>query len=227
MLAKLRSLLARYCGSHPVKIILTESNSVSYNPGKETTSIVNGLFAVEDVLSWLQNGGSNATWWDLHNGAELNNTRLNGKLYGTTPYGDYGLLSNGSQVTDTSAPSHVTYSEPPPNTPFPPYIGLKVLGPALAAGSTFVRATSAMADVNAYATRQPDKRLTLVLVNTSSTKSYTITPTFRGFTPASGTVDSFAATQPADRTSALSVHNGAFSYALSPYSVAVFHLTPA
>jgi alpha-L-arabinofuranosidase len=46
MVATLKSLIAQYCGSHAndVEILVTETNSVSYNPGKQTTSLVNGLF---------------------------------------------------------------------------------------------------------------------------------------------------------------------------------------
>ena len=36
----------------------TETNSVSYNPGKQTTSLVNGLFTANSIGSLLDSGYS-------------------------------------------------------------------------------------------------------------------------------------------------------------------------
>ena len=69
MVATLKSSLAQYCGSHAaaVQIMVTETNSVSYNPGKQTTSLVNALFLADATLTWFENGVANVDWWALHN----------------------------------------------------------------------------------------------------------------------------------------------------------------
>ncbi|HEX6778756.1 MAG TPA: cellulose-binding protein, partial [Ktedonobacterales bacterium] len=49
MVATLRARINKYCGSHAshVKIMITETNSVNFNPGKQTVSLVNGLFLAD------------------------------------------------------------------------------------------------------------------------------------------------------------------------------------
>src|SRR5581483_5678967 len=91
-----RSELNQYCGSHAsaVQIMLTETNSVSYNPGKQTVSLVNALYLADDYMAWLENGVANVDWWNLHNGPSTGNNNSS-SLYGNAQYGDYGILSSG------------------------------------------------------------------------------------------------------------------------------------
>ncbi|HLJ67587.1 MAG TPA: cellulose-binding protein [Chloroflexota bacterium] len=221
--AALHSLFSTYCGSHQLGIMVTETNSVPYSPGKQTTNLINGLFTAGEELAWLQNGASNVTWFDLHNGAELNNTQENGSLYGTLPYGDYGMLANGSHVTDKK--THQTYYEPSANTPFPSYYGLQVDAPALVPGSQFVQVTSSSSALQVFATIGGGG-LTLVVINTDGANAYTFSPTFSGFLPVSGTVTSFGSAQPTPAASSLTVQNFTFTYTLPAYSMAVFSLAP-
>jgi alpha-L-arabinofuranosidase len=71
IVSQTRSQINQYCGSHAsaVQIMITESNSVYGNPGKQSVSIVNALFLADDYMDWLQDGVTNVDWWDLHNGA--------------------------------------------------------------------------------------------------------------------------------------------------------------
>jgi len=59
--ARVKALLSQYCGANAahVQIFVTETNSVPYNPGKQTVSLVNGLFAADDYMDWLENGVAN------------------------------------------------------------------------------------------------------------------------------------------------------------------------
>ena len=117
--------------------MMTETNSVSSNPGKQTLSIVNALYLLQDYTGWIENGVASVDWWQIHNG--IVTTGDNGSsLYGTANYGDYGVLSdascgtvNGSQVC-----------EPAADTPFPAYYGMQLLGQFIHPGDTLVSASS-------------------------------------------------------------------------------------
>ena len=98
--------------------MVTETNSVSYNPGKQTTSLVNSLFLTDQVMTWLENGVTNVDWWAIHNSPFDGN--VDPALYGNYEFGDYGILSRGL----TSANGAV---EPPAETPLPAYYGLQML----------------------------------------------------------------------------------------------------
>jgi len=118
MVATLRAKIAQYCPSRAaqIQIMITETNSVSYNPGKQTVSLVNALFLDDNYMTWLEHGVTNVDWFQLHNspmtGANINTSP---SLYGTATYGDYGILSYGQSP------------EPAADTPFPPYYGLQML----------------------------------------------------------------------------------------------------
>ncbi|HEY7355755.1 MAG TPA: cellulose-binding protein, partial [Ktedonobacterales bacterium] len=84
MVSTLRSEISQYCGAHAsaVQIMTTETNSVSYNPGKQTTGLVNALYLAENYLTWLGNGVASVDWWDVHN-SEVTGTNDSSSLYGT------------------------------------------------------------------------------------------------------------------------------------------------
>ncbi|HET9013982.1 MAG TPA: hypothetical protein VFN57_00175 [Thermomicrobiaceae bacterium] len=214
MVSQLRSELNQYCGAHAAQmgIMVTESNSVAYNPGKQTTSVVNGLFLAQDYLSWLQAGVQNVTWWDLHNGSAFGNND-SGSLLGTADYGDYGVLSNAST------------GEPPANTPFPSYTALQVLSRAVTAGATFVATTSALPGVDAWALRQPDGDLALALVNTTANAA-AVTPSTGGFAASAASVTAMSLASPQLTTTAIPVQNGTVNWTIPGYAAAVITLSP-
>jgi hypothetical protein len=209
----LRTLILRACGSraHRIGILITETNSVNTNPGKQTISPVNGLFLIEDYLSWLRAGVKSVFWWELHwhaNHGGNNSSRLSGHAH----FGDYGLLSTGDG------------SEPPADTPFPSFGALKTLHLTLVPGSRFVAASSALQGVRAYALRVAARHLILVLLNTTPSRAYPVAPTIFGFTPRSGNVVRYSFRVPRPVPSALHIANGIIRYHLKPYSAAVFNI---
>jgi alpha-N-arabinofuranosidase len=68
--AALRQMLEDYLGTKAKKVELavTEHNSVYSNPGKQTTSLVNGLFYADAVGTLLKTEFNAMLWWDLRNG---------------------------------------------------------------------------------------------------------------------------------------------------------------
>ncbi len=117
--SRIRNLLSKYCPAQGnIQIMVTETNSVAYNPGKQTVSDVNALFVADDVLTWLENGADNVDIWAAHNSPFDGN--LSSSLDGTANYGDFGIVSVG-QTTPAGA------VEPPAGTAFPTYYGLQML----------------------------------------------------------------------------------------------------
>jgi hypothetical protein len=161
MVATLRGQITRACGSAEthLPILLTESNSVSNKPGKQTVSIINALFLADSFATWLEQGITTVDWWDLHNGVTLG-TNNAASLTGTATYGDYGILSTGMCVQGVCPPSR--------DTPFPTYYALQLLSEVLRPGSQLLAASSTSEKVGAHATRQADGRVAILLVNKDS-----------------------------------------------------------
>ena len=174
MVSQLRALISQYCGANAaqVQIFVTETNSVAYNPGKQTVSLVNALFVADDYATWLEQGVSNVDLWDLHNGASEGNA--SGALYGSASYGDYGLLASGGSP------------EPAAETPFPAYDGLAMLSELGKAGDAFVSATSSQPLLGVHAVRQAGGNLALLLINKDPANSYAASVAVDGYTPAAG-----------------------------------------
>jgi hypothetical protein len=204
MVKSLQDLFAQQCGDHRPKIMVTEMNSVSSNPGKQTTSPVNALFLVESYAAWLQAGVANVTWWDLHNSSELRNNNSR-SLAGTKTYGDYGVLSSG-QVP-----------EPAANTPFPTYWGLRLLTRAgVTPGAHFLPVRAAPPG-QAYALRRPDRSIAVILINRSRSTTRTVHVSLAGAHLTPRSVTSLSLASPRLRT--VSLHGP--TYSLEPYAAAV------
>ena len=171
VIAALRPLLQQYCGRQ-IPIFVTESNSVSSQPGKQSVSQVNALFAADDVLSWIAAGAANVDWWQLHNGptTNANNSPL---LFGDARFGDYGVLMNGGSP------------EPFANTPQRTYYALQMVHDFAAPGTELLKTSTSDSTVSAYTIRDKlhgDDGYSLLIINTSLTNSYELQ-----FTPPAGT----------------------------------------
>jgi alpha-L-arabinofuranosidase len=174
MMATLKAELAQYCGSHAsaVQVMVTETNSVSYNPGKQTTSLVNALFLADQLSTWFENGVTNVDWWALHNSPFDGNA--DPALYGDYSFGDYGVLSAGL----TSAAG---VAEPPTNTPFPAYYGIQMLSYlGHNAHDAILETTSTTGLVSVHAVRQKDGNVNVLLVNKDPSVRYSVTVSLSG-----------------------------------------------
>jgi len=216
MMATLRSEISQYCGKHAddVKIMVTETNSVSYNTGKQTVSLVNALYLAEDYMTWLENGAANVDWWDVHNGAVGGNNNSS-SLYGDAQYGDYGMLSNGSCAS-------AGICEPAAETPFPPYYGLQMLTKLAHPGDIMIGASSNQSLISAFAVVNREGTLSILLVNTDPNNSYDVS--FPGIGTHFGARISFYGENSTAITTQV-VHH--FSdQVLPPYSLTTITLTP-
>jgi hypothetical protein len=214
MISTLRAQLAQYTGNRDIPIDITETNSVSSNPGKQTVGLVDALYLTPDYLGWLSNGVHSVDWWQIHNGIVTSGDN-GSSLYGTANYGDYGVLSNAS--CGTVATTRVC--EPSADTPFPAYYGLRLLGQFIRPGDALVATTSSQPLVQAYAAISPDGTLRVLLVNDDPTNAYTISLGYNGFTPTRGRLA--MSTLAAPGTSITNLTTFAGSVTVVPYSANV------
>jgi hypothetical protein len=216
----LRQQLTDYLGSSgaTVELDCTEHNSVSYNPGKQTTSLVNGLFFADSLGQLLQTEFKSLVWWDLRNSQEYGNNNSS-SLYGWRNYGDYGTL------------------DPNNSSPYPTYYIRKLLTTFAKGGDQVVSATSDYGLLSVYASRRRDGSLRLLVINKSPTNALTGKFTLSGFTPkASAQVFRYGVTQdnnaktgsgsPDVSQGSFNAAGPNFSYQFPAYSATVFKLVP-
>jgi hypothetical protein len=168
MVAELRAKINKYCGSHAshVKIMITETNSVNFNPGKQTVSLVNGLFLADNYLSWLENGVVNIDWWGLHNGMTTGQNNSS-SLAGDTQYGDYGILSSGSEAQGLK--------EPPANTPFASYYALQLLTRLASPGDQLLQASVPnQSQLTVHAVKKKNGMIAVLLINKDAQAAHTV-----------------------------------------------------
>ncbi len=227
--AFLRRQLTDYLGAtegNKVEIVVTENNSVYSNPGKQTTSLVNGLYLADSVGNILQTEINGLMWWDLRNSQEAGNNNST-SLYGWRNYGDYGILSTPSSGGSS------TYFDA-----YPTYYVTKLLSKFARQGDTVVTTTSNNNLLTAFAVKTTAGGVNLLVINKdpSTTRSATIALT--GFTPdAAASVYSFgktqddaaknggAATAQDIANNPLSVSGATFTASFAPYSVSVIQLS--
>jgi alpha-L-arabinofuranosidase len=221
--ADLRQQLSDYLGAPGagVKLVCTENNSVSSHPGKQTTSLVNGLFLADSLGHAMQTEFDALLWWDLRNSQETGNNDAP-SLYGWRTYGDYGV------VDDSTSPA--------PADRYPAFYVLKLMKSFARGGDTVISAVSDWPELAAFAARRKDGTLTLLVLNKSASASRDASIAVRGWTPAaSALLGSYGIPQDeAARTSVGSADVGVsffgaaaktFPYTFPPYSATLFTFT--
>ncbi|MGD0464521.1 MAG: hypothetical protein ABSB74_18705, partial [Tepidisphaeraceae bacterium] len=245
------ALFHQYLPGQNIKLIADEVNSISSNPGEQSTSLVNGLFVADALGSVLNTTGIDGlggyvgvNLWDLHNGPLSNYT--SSSLYGWRTIGDYGILgsTSGGQPVDAT------------NEPYPDYFAIQLASKFILPGGTVVSATEdSTADevkVDTYAVLEANGDLELLVINktspgTTPPNNTTNIPTLNwnfditGYNPGTqATIWQYGVAQDSAQDSnatynsttlmtspiSLSISNGDFSYALPDYSMSVFILTP-
>jgi len=219
MMSTLRAALSAHCGARAaqIQILLGEMNTNS--TGKQRVGLVDALFLADGSMTWLEDGAANASWWDLHNGIDLSGNN-SVSLYGAATYGDLGVLSNGDMTARAS--------EPPANTPFPPYYGMQMLTKLGMPGDTMVSAQSEQSVIAAHAVRQANGNLALLLVNKSPNTSYDVNVALSGYTPiAAATVFTYGMNSERISSGPISNAGTIFVRTIPPYSLTTVVLRPA
>ncbi len=167
--ASIRQMLTDYLGNaaKKVEITCTENNSVYGNPGKQTTSLVNGLFMADSLGNIMKTEFNSFFWWDLRNGQEGGNNN-SGYLYGWRKYGDYGIVNSANPAG--------------PADRYPTFYVYKLLKNFARGGEKVVTATSDYNGLGAYAVRDHHARtLNLLLINKHPTAALNVSVTVANF----------------------------------------------
>lgn len=230
--ADYESLINDYLGAagKNVQLLATEYNSVYSNPGKQTTSLVNGLFVADSIGAMLETAYDGADVWDLRNSWSTSGNDSS-SLYGWRQGGDYGILGS----PNGSPPSSGTY------VPYPTYFAEELASKIVQSGGEVVQAASSDPDLTVYAVLEPDGHLDLLVINKSAAGPITGQFQLANFQPASqATVWQYGEAQDtaqsettdgasalANFTAALGVSGSSFSYSFPAYSMTVLDLGKA
>ena len=181
--ADLRQQLNDYLATAAASVELdcTENNSVYSNPGKQTTSLVNGLFLADSICAAMNTEFNSVVWWDLRNGQETTNNNSS-SLYGWRQYGDYG-------VTDSVDPAG-------PADTYPTWYVEKLLQHFARGGDQLVTAASDYPYLSVCAAQRTSGGLTLLVLNKSASTALDANITVNGTSPGStGTLYSYGIPQ--------------------------------
>jgi hypothetical protein len=170
--ADLRQQLNDYLGAAAtnVELVCTENNSISTNPGKQSTSLVNGLYLADSLGHILQTEFNACLWWDLRNGQETGNNN-DGGLYGWRPYGDYGIADSAT-----------------PAGRYPTFYVAKLLKYFVRGGDRIVSAASDYPLLTAFAAQRQDASLAVLVINKDPTATLTANLALAGYQPDSNAV---------------------------------------
>ena len=231
--ADYHTLLVNALGSSKaagVQLMATEFNSVYADPGKQSTSLVNGLFVADSIGSLLNSGYTGGLVWDLRNGWDTGENNSS-TLYGWREGGDYGILGDPN---DSDPPSTGPY------VPYPTYFSEQLASKIVRAGGEAVSASSSYSGFDVYAVLEANGHLDLMVINKNPDAAVTEQFNLTGFTANGqaefwqyGEAQDYAQSQSSNGASSLAnfaasltFSGNSFSYAFPAYSMTVIDLTP-
>lgn len=230
--ADYKALIGQYLGAagRNVELLATEFNSVYSNPGKQTTSLVNGLSVADSLGVLLTSPYNGANVWDLRNGWDTSNNNA-ATLYGWRHGGDYGLIGS----PNGAPPATGAY------VPYPTYFAEQLASKIVRSGGRVVQASSSDPNLTAYAVLEANGHLDLLVVNKSAAGPVTGTFQINGFRPAAraqvwqyGEAQDTAQSRTTDGHSALAsftvtlaLTGSTFRYSFPAYSMTVLDLGAA
>ncbi len=215
-----------------VQVLATEYNSVYTNPGKQSTSLVNGLFIAESLGSLLDSGYSGGIAWDLRNSWDTGENNSNA-LYGWREGGDYGQL--GDPGDSNSAPATGPY------VAYPGYYALQLASKIIQSGGQVVSATSNYSDLDVYAVKESSGDLALLVINVNPAAALSEQFDLTGFQfsgaaqvwqygETQDTAQSLSSTGVsalASTSTSMGLSGSTFSYTFPAYSMTVLQLQPS
>ena len=221
--ADLRQQITDYFGSDGtnIELLCTENNADSGNQGKQSTSIVNGLYLADSLAQLMKTEINGFVWWDLRNGTDTAGD-FDSSLYGWRNYGDLGVI-NGL------------------NTRHPTFYTFKLMQYFAQPGDTVLNATTDYALLTTYASRKADGSLAVLVINKDRYATFNAQMALTNFIPwTNTTMRSFGIAQDeATRTNStvpgaqdiatnfLAVTGTNFTTTFPPYSVTLLTFPPA
>jgi len=186
--ADLRKQITDYLGpvtGAAIELAITELDSVSSNPGKQSTSLVNGLFMADSIGTIARTEFNACNWWAFRNGPPLVGNTADW-LYGWRTFGDYGVVADGS-IAGT-----------PVDTPFPAYYAAKLVSHWGRGGDSVLATTSSSGALSAHAALLADGKIALLVINKSPDTDLAAQINLTGFVPGSSSASLWRYGKPND-----------------------------
>ncbi len=163
-------------GKSDTPIYVGEMGSVSSNPGKQSMSITQGLYAGQMLGEMMNDGVSRGTWWIGFGNCNGTAGNDSSSLYGWQDYGAYNVFSDGPTVDPTCPDSGPVGTMNPTAQAYNLFQNVAVNGEFVLTPTV----TGDTTDVHAYAataTHIDGTGLALVLFNLNETTSQPVTVT--------------------------------------------------
>ena len=169
----LRSELTKW-GTPDTPIYVGEIGGAYSNPGKQSWSITQGLYAGQVLGEMMNDGVSRLTWWIGFGNCNGSSGNDSTSLYGWQDFGAYNVFSDGP--SDTACPG-----AGPIGTMSPTARAFQLFSQMAVNGQTVLTATVAgdTTDVRAYAATNPNGTA-LLLFNDNETTSQQVLVTLSG-----------------------------------------------
>jgi hypothetical protein len=203
-----------------VELVCTENNSDAGAQGRQSTSLVNGLYYADSLGQLMQTEFNAFVWWDLRNGTDTSGW-FDSTLYGWRTYGDLGIV-NGLNIR------------------LPAFYAAKLMKCFAQPGDTILNGASDYLLLSAYAARRDNGAVSLLVLNKDTATNLNAQIGLIGFLPArTATILSYGIPQDeAARTNApaaaqdiatntLAGAGSTFNYSFPALSLTLFTLTPA
>jgi len=220
--ADLRQQISDYLGpaGANIELVVTENNSDAGAQGRQSTSLVNGLYYADSLGQIMKTEFNAFVWWDLRNGTDTGGC-FDSTLYGWRPYGDLGMV-NGL------------------NTLHPTFYAATLMQSFAQPGDTILSASSDYPLLTAYAARRANGAVSLLVLNKDTLSPLNAQIDLAGFNPGSvATLRSYGIPQDeAARTNAPATTQdiatnsfasaaSTFEYTFPPLSLSLFTLAPS
>ena len=169
-------------GTPNTPIYVGEIGGTYTNPGKQSWSIAQGLYAGQVLGEMMNAGVSRLTWWIGFGNCNGTNGNVTTSVYGWQDFGAYNVFSDGS-TEDPTCPD-----AGPLGTMSPTARAFQLFSQMGVNGQTVLTATVAgdTTDVRAYAATQPNGGTALFLFNDNETTAQQVTVTLTGRSTSSG-----------------------------------------
>jgi len=214
----LRQQLTDYLGSAgaSVELVCTENNTGG--TGKQTTSLVNGLYLADSLAQLMKTEFNGLFWFDLRDVQVTNGVNNSSSLYGWRLYGDYGMVRDLTNA-------------------YPTYYVARLLQNFARPGDTVVSTVSDDKLLAAYAMRRLSGAVTLLVINKDPAITQPAQISISGFVPDS-TATAYSYGIPQDTAAQTGVGSldfaqtnlsgvgTAFTLAFPPYSATVLAFSP-
>ncbi|MGO8678396.1 MAG: alpha-L-arabinofuranosidase [Limisphaerales bacterium] len=218
--ADLRRQLTAYMGpaGAQVELVCTENNSDAGAQGRQSTSLVNGLYYADSLAQLMKTEFNGFIWWDLRNGSDTTGS-FDPTLYGWRTVGDLGVVGG---LTNR----------------YPVFYAAKLMQYFARPGDAILNASSDYKLLSVYAARRADGALSCLVLNKDTLASFNAQIALTGFTPGSAaTVRSYGIPQDTAAQTGLGspdiaqtnfVASGTnIAWTFAPLSMTLFTLAPA